>query len=332
MVHQEPAWRYKTQHSLTLGYAYVHLLANHVLGQWFCVERDTGRVLWDRPVAEADSVIGVSEGVIVATETKTSGPGTYTYGVFAISLETGELLWTSHIAKRDRRGLVERIFSAIGIDTSDHATGVRGSECITAVGRVLDIHTGKELRRETDTGDWPAFWKATSPGKTLYGRHPVDCGSDRILRHGVPGAPKKEGGFPDGTFNLFLSDAQGQPLWSFDIASTGHHIRGNYFSYRFRESYVYMIVSDRPQSIPIDPRKPLFVKDNPAQYFLWVLDVGSGNICQKIRITENETTRCNLEDIDERSVLLSCAQSAILFTRQERLKGSCALDKHESGV
>src|SRR5689334_17848721 len=96
MVHETPAWRYSTQHTITLGHGHVHLMPHHVLGQWFCVERESGRVLWDRKVSEADSVIGVSEGVIIATETRMSGPCTYTYGVFAIALETGEMLWTSH--------------------------------------------------------------------------------------------------------------------------------------------------------------------------------------------------------------------------------------------
>lgn len=317
MVQETPAWSYTAGHSLTLGYGNVQLLPNHVLGQWFCVERESGGALWDRPVAQAESVVGVSEGVIIATESRTSGPGTYTYGVFALSLETGELLWTSHIAKSDRRGLVERIFSALGVDTSDHARGVRGPECITAAGRVLDVHSGKELRRElpAEAVNWPAQWKHNSPAWKLYGRHPVDCGSGLVLRHGLPGAPKKEGVGPDGTFNLFLSDAQGRPLWSFDIAATGHHIRGNYFSYRLSGGFVYMVVSDRPQSVPIDPRKPGMVKDNPAHYFLWVLDTNTGSIRQKIQITEKETTRCRLEDLDDRSALISCGKTVLLFNR-----------------
>jgi outer membrane protein assembly factor BamB len=322
MVHETPAWRYQTEHSLTLGYGHVHLLPNHVLGQWFCVERESGQVLWDSPVAEADSVVGVSEGVIIATESRMSGPGTYTYGVFAISLETGKLLWTSHFARRSGRGLLEAAANWFGIDTVDYASGVRGSECITAAGRVLDLHSGKELRREPASAgeSWPAFWKLKPPGWHLYGRHPVECGSGRILRHGLPGAPKKEGVGPDGTFNCFLSDAQGQPLWSFDLAGTGHHIRGNFFSYRLSDGFVYMVVSDRPQSVPIDPAKPMIVKDNPAHYSLWVLEVDSGNICQKFRLTGEETTNCRLEDIDDRALLLSCGKSALLFNRLPKLR------------
>src|SRR5579862_3812035 len=320
MVHATAAWRYRAEHWLSLGYGHVHLLPDHVLGQWFCVERQSGRMRWDRPVAKADSVIGVSEGVIIASEMRMSGPATYSYGVFAISLETGELLWTSHFAGRGGRAFLKAVASWFGIDFSDYAAGVRGSECITAAGRILDLHSGKELRLEPPSAGekWPSFWTLKSPAWQLYGRHPVDCGSCRILRHGLPGAPKKEGVGPDGTFNLFLSDEQGRPLWSFDIATTGHHMGGNYFSYRFNDGFVYMVVSDRPQTVPIDPRQPLIVKRNPVHYFLWALDIETGEICQKVQISEEETTCCRIEDLDERSVLVSCGKAALLFNRMAK--------------
>lgn len=74
------------------------------------------------------------------------------------------------------------------------------------------------------------MWEDESPGSTLYRRNPVDCGVGRIMRHGTPEKPAKHGGFPDGTFALFLSDTLGHPLWSFDLAPTGHFIDGIYFS------------------------------------------------------------------------------------------------------
>ncbi len=315
MVHESPAWCYQAQHSLTLGYGHVHLLPEHVLGQWFCVERASGRALWDRAVCQADSVLGVSEGVIIASETRMSGPCTYTHGVFAIGLDTGEMLWTSHTSPSDGRGFVGALMKWFGIATEDHAAGVRGSECITGQGRVLDVHTGRELRRESPSEDWPAFWKAKSLASNLYSRHPVEIAPGKLLQHGLPEAQKKEGGFPDGTFTLFLSDAQGSPFWSFDLAATGHHIRGNFYSYRYSNGYVYMVVSDRPQSVPVDLKKPMIVKDNPANYFLWTLDAVTGQVCQKIPLTEQPTTHCRLEDLDDGALVVSCGQSAMLFPR-----------------
>jgi hypothetical protein len=320
MVHEPPVWRYQAEHSLIRGYGHVLLLPHHVLGQWFCVERASGRVLWDHPVAEADSVIGVSEGVIIATQTVERGPGCTTYGVYAISLETGDLLWTSHIAKRDRRGLLETIFSAIGVDTSDYAAGVRGSECISAAGRVLDIHSGKELRREppAKATDWPALWKMKSRELELYRGDPVDCGSGRLLHRGQPGAPKKKGGGPDGVFALFLSDAQGRTLWSFEISTTGHHTHGNYLAFRLIGGFVYILISDWPKPKPGGPNGPLNARDNPAHFFLCILDIDTGEICQEIRITDEETIHCRIEDLDDHSLLISCGKSVVLFNRMSK--------------
>lgn len=202
------------------------------------------------------------------------------------------------------------------VTSQDCAAGVRNSECITSRGRVLDIHSGKELRRESKTEDWLALWKEQSPGKTLYERQPVDCGQGRILCHGTPAQPAKEGNFPDGTFELFLNDGRGNPPWSFDLAASGHFINGNYYSHRYSNGYVYMIVSDRPQTVPIAPREPSAVRDNPAQYFLWVLDIDMGKICQQIRITEQVATNCRLEDIDDRSILVGCSGTAMLYGRR----------------
>lgn len=230
MLEEKPAWRYKPRHSLTLGYGHFHLLPQHVLGQWFCVERETGKPLWDQASPEWDSILGVSEGVIVATSVGIRHPFSGTFGAFGIALQTGELLWTSHYAQPSGKGLWGWISRLIPVEFQDHAVGVRGSECFTRLRRVLDIHTGKEIRREPKTKDWPEMWEDESPGWTLYRRNPVDCRGGRILRHGTPEKPAKDGGFPDGTFALFLSDTLGHPLWSFDLAPTGYFIDGNYFS------------------------------------------------------------------------------------------------------
>ena len=84
--------------------------------------------------------------------------------------------------------------------------------------------------------------------------------------------------------------------------------------------------------MPIDPRQRLIVKDKPAQYFLWLLDVDSGQVCQKVRITEVQTTCCKIEDVDDRGVPVSCIRSALLFALEEKARGLGALDSLETGV
>lgn len=105
MLEEQFLWRTTARHSVIPAYSHVHLLADRVLGQWFCLERETGKPLWDQASAEWDSVLGVSEGVIVATGVEIRRPFSGTFGAFGIALQTGELLWTSHYAQPSGKGL-----------------------------------------------------------------------------------------------------------------------------------------------------------------------------------------------------------------------------------
>jgi outer membrane protein assembly factor BamB len=316
MVTEQPAWRYKPLHSLTLGYDHVYLFPGHVVGQWYCLERGSGKLLWDRPIAKADWVGGVSEGVIIATGTLESGPTLRTSGVFGISLETGKLLWESHDAKPDRRTLWGWILSFLPIVYEDHVYALRGHECLTNCGRVLDVRTGRELRRESSKEGWTPFWDDASPARKLYREDAVDCGGGQTLRRGTPGPPAPSGAAPGKAFQLFLKGSEGRVAWTFDLALTGHFIDGNYYSFRYSGGFVYMVVADRPLRLPKDPKKPLIVYENPAHYFLWTLAANTGEIVQKIPLTLEPTTRCRIEDVDEQSLLLTCADSVLCFGRE----------------
>jgi len=318
MVEDEPAWRTTPQHTLTLGYDHVHLLPRHVLGQWYCLERETGKVLWEKPISKADSVAGVSEGVIIATGTWESGASTSTFGVYGISLETGEVLWESHYSKPQRKSLLSRLLWFIPTVYADHPYSLRGSECLTEWRRVLDVRTGQELRREPSKEGWTPFWEDASPGSRLYRQKAVDCGEGRTLRHGTPGQPAKAGTVDRSEFRLFLTEPDGRIAWSFDLASAGHFLDGNYFSYRYSTGFAYLAVADRPPLVAVDAKRPGALRENPAQYFLWTLDVRTGQIVQKIPLTRELTTRCRIEDLDERALLLTCAGSVLYFARKSQ--------------
>ena len=322
MLHAEPAWTYAPRHALTIGDGRLHLLPEHVIGQWFCLDRKSGEPLWDRAACQADDVVGVSEGVIVAREEWAQGPTSSCFGAFGISLQTGELLWESHYDHPGRGRLWGRILRLLPIAHRDYALAVRGAECLTMRGRVLDIHTGEETRHESSPKSWPeTAEREESPSYRLYRRQPVDCGQGRILRHGTPEKPAKEGSFPDGTFRFFLNDASGSPQWTFDFAQTGHFINGNYYSYRLAGAWIYMVVSDRPQRIPIDPARPAAKRKNPAQYFLWTLDLDTGQVCQQIRLSEEDVTHCSIQDLDDGALLIRCDDRAMLYLRQGQRPG-----------
>jgi hypothetical protein len=77
-----------------------------------------------------------------------------------------------------------------------------------------------------------------------------------------------------------------------------------------------MVVADRPPLVAKDPKKPGWLVENPALYFLWTLDARTGQIEQKIRLTDEPTTRCRIEDVDEHALLLTCGGSVLCFLRK----------------
>ena len=94
MIDPQPRWTHTSRTKLTRAYEFVRLHEDSVLGQWWCLDLDSGRVRWQAPELAPDTIVAVSEGVILATGMRSSGPTTTTAGNWAISLETGELLWT----------------------------------------------------------------------------------------------------------------------------------------------------------------------------------------------------------------------------------------------
>ena len=322
MVHEEPLWTYSPSRPLSIGYGHLHLLPDRVIGQWFCLDRKSGEPLWEGIPCQADDVVGVSEGVIVAQESRASGPTGYTFGAFGISLRTGELLWESHYNRPGRGGLWGRILRLIPIEHIDHAIAVRGSECLTARGRVLDVHTGNRVRYEGSTEGWrEVVGDDDSPSHRLYCRKPVECGAGKVLRHGTPDKPAKEGGFPDGTFRLFLADAGGNPVWAFDLSNTGHFTKGNYFSYRYAGAWIYIVVSKRPQKAASDSSEPNPSHAGAGEYFLWALDVETGQVRQKIWLADMDVKHCSIDDLDDQALLVRSGESAKLFLRRAEHSG-----------
>jgi hypothetical protein len=93
-------------------------------------------------------------------------------------------------------------------------------------------------------------------------------------------------------------------------------VRSDYYSYRLAGDVIYVILGDAPESIPIDPAKPTFVKPNPADYEIGVIDIESG-ACRTFRL-ENAKQRkqCRVESVRGSRLLVSC--DATVLTEYER--------------
>src|SRR5215211_2681943 len=97
MLHEEPEWTVVAARPLTQGYGHVMLTPGHALGQWICIRRGSGHVLWDHDVDRPNAVRGISGGVVIASEYRPVGlMGGGGFHCYALELETGKLLWTTH--------------------------------------------------------------------------------------------------------------------------------------------------------------------------------------------------------------------------------------------
>jgi outer membrane protein assembly factor BamB len=97
MLHDNPAWTATARGRITHGYGRVTLMSGHALGQWVCLERRSGRVLWEHDFERPNSVKGVAGGIVIATENRPVGlMGWSDFDCYALELDTGRLVWTTH--------------------------------------------------------------------------------------------------------------------------------------------------------------------------------------------------------------------------------------------
>ncbi len=300
MVDLTVRWQYRASHSLTQYYGNVELLPGRVLGQWFCLERSTGQLLWHQNFTAPNTVFAVRDDVIIASETRSDGPRTANFGIYGISLINGKVIW--------RDGDKDFLGNLFGLNLlGETAVEVRDNgEVVTQSGRVLDLKTGNNIRKEKTRADRDIL--PINPGEKLYGLKAVDCGRGKILKLGTPGQPENKDSWNFSTnLCLFQEDKGGEIVWEFQLEKRGYFIEGNYFSYRYRPPFVWAIASDKPLYIP-DPQHPKYLVFNqePKAYFILVLDTNSGEIVKTVPLGGGEVfNSCRLESIDDSNILVS---------------------------
>jgi hypothetical protein len=316
MLEQTPVWTYTARSPLTQWYGHVHLLPSKVLGQWFGLDRADGRVLWRRWFFRPDTVVGVAGEVVVASETQSDGPWTAEFGCYGISLETGELLWTAHAG--GVWGPLLRLLDFVPGFTNDLRDApvlVRGGEVVCASGRVLDAHRGRDLRR-VPAHEIQGPTRQPSEAEVLYqgrlqgGYTKVRLANGRWLSHKAwPGEDAGSG------FRLYVLGEDEAIRWQFDLASTGYHVAGNYYSYRYAGPYLYLLVSEgRPQRDV--PGQPGFVPPNPAVYRLLTLDLSREVVAQDFRVDDSPVDEGRIEDADRAGLLVSLSHRHLRYYRR----------------
>ena len=312
MLVEEPRGIFSSKKPLTQWYGHVHLLPDHVVGQWFVLKRSTGDPLWRHSCGRANTICGFDSGVIVASETRSDGPWTFDFGCYGVSIDNGRMLWTSH--REGFFGLFVRGLDFIPLFTNelrDSPHHVSDGEVFCNSGRVLNVLNGKLVERQTREMI-AAFSKPDSIAQQFYtskedAKLKVTIGQQELwlshLRAKMP--------FPSNQQDFFADDKCGQRLWSFSLNDTQRHIDGNFFSYRLDPPHLYLIVSDEPRYRQTSRTNE--VEPNPTRWHLLTLDLHNGEIVQEISLGLERQTECRIEDLDDTGMLISRSGHDLLY-------------------
>ena len=313
MIDPEPVWRFSSARQLTQWYGHVQLLPRCAVGQWFCLDRNSGDLKWQRQHFRANSICGIDSGVIVAYEMRSDGPWTAGFGCYGLSLESGGLIWASH--GTGIMGKLSRIFDFIpGLTNGlrDSPNTVVDGKVICSSGRVLDVRNGKIINLITPD-EVRKMKPPRSDAQRLYdsgigtNESNVSIG-ELVLAH--PNAAKQRG-----NWSVVATTKNQEVAWKFDIKQTGRHIDGNFFSYRLATPNIYLILSDESRYKP-HPTHPHTVVANPTRWHILSLDVATGQILQDVSLGSELLEECRIEDVDEHGLLIRKSSKELVFFRR----------------
>jgi hypothetical protein len=315
-INLEPKWSFTANKNLYLWYGHVSLLDDYVVGQWFALNRKSGECLWQREFPRANSIFEISDGVILASETRSDGPWTADFGCYGISLTSGEMLW--QWTGKGIRGRLVRWLEKIPGYTNEyrpHFLGVRENECATTQGDILNIHTGKYLRSESEISIPRKNYSPQSDAKRVYRGQPVEISEGLYLSTRKPLVNKNEklsGGVtssssprPKTPFGFILCNSQKQVIWDWSPEEMGLKPISNYYGWRLVAKKLLLLCGEEEATVPINPDKPLIVKSNPTKYRLLQVDALTGRVDQNLMVTKEKVTTCRLEDVGSAGFLVS---------------------------
>jgi hypothetical protein len=298
MIANSPFWQAVINPPFEVWPGEVWLLPQHVLGTWFCLDRASGCLLWQRSHYRMNTIAAVQDDIIVASETRWDSPLIEELGLYGLSLQTGEHLWTSHGSGRWGR-FVRWLDWVPGFtnELRDALWKTRPGQVVTRQGRVLDIATGEEIGREiVDFENYettmPAEWRLRKD-KT------VDFGEFGVLRKGTPDSPEQ----PDGAvhysiFPLFCEDHRGHVRWVFE-PSEQEVIDSYYGDVLFLPPFIYWVAAAEPLTAEGD------TSTEPDYFTLQVLDIRSGQVVQRVPLNTQPALNARIHKGDEKHLLVS---------------------------
>lgn len=280
-------WRYRGDHPLTKWYGHVQIAAPDVIGQWVRLDLETGQRHWHHELGRPNVLIGMTDTMLIASEMRSDGPWTLTFGVYGIDRATGELRWTSH--REGWMGRLCRLLDRVPGFTNeirDAPERVVDEYCICQSGRVLSARTGALL--DVAAPDVPEA--PVSDAWQLYHEHHLALPDGRLwVNH------------DRADFRIGL-EVDGQTRWQLSVADQGRYIDSNYFSWRLVGAYVLLLVSKQPQV----PAQGHGFTLQQADFILWFVSIATGAIEHREHVGTG-VMRCRIEDATSSHILISDA-------------------------
>lgn len=298
-------WSVTARHQLFQWYGKVQMHGGHAFGQWICVDTSTGGLVWERKLKRPNTIVGIDQGIIVASEMRSDGPWTADFGVYGISAGTGAVLWSAH-----REGLLGQICAALDRvpgftnEIRDAPIGLVDGEVHCRSGRVLNLQTGQCVRRNAEE----AQRRTMQISVALQDQRDFTTAHGRLIISTATAEKHHR-------FDVLMRQAESR-RWSFSAEEHGVFVRSNIHSWRVYEDHLLMIVSAEPDTLAVRADQPFIVRSQPTHRELWGIRLEDGVIGLRVPLTLSPVFECRIEDADEQYVLISSDNSRLSCYRR----------------
>ncbi len=277
--------------------------ADYIVTTAFCLDRQTGEPLWQKPPGHWQSsldLIDIGQEVVVATRMRWDSPVVYYENIYRIDISTGDLMYpvrvpgplSAFLEKMDRW----RKRSTLG--TSVAPLCIEGNEVVAKDGTRISLATGLPTRERNPflNISWEWDRRPSHLGGSIGLGSQDNCIALEEIGTICPSVPGLENDgrhltniFP---YAMHLKDSAGNVVWVIDDLEFPTSKRLGEYSVVLVKHYVLFTVQLREPG------------DSPSLFFLWILDARSGQIVSQTPLSEEPSRYGGILAADETTIIV----------------------------
>jgi hypothetical protein len=212
----------------------------HVFSTRFCLERESGAMVWEndhRAAGGANRVVGVEGGMIVATQANYVEYGTSYSGIFRFDIASGAMLRTQQAPER------RYFFGFVRVDDGGYPISIDRAQIVTRNGWRIDLCSGK-LGDHTELSNEEQKRLRGPETGLLIGTGELEIPNLGTVRRPAQAERASAGiGSLGNTGSLLLellSPGGGEPMWRFDPALEQGYRPGGTFNILARPPWLFL--------------------------------------------------------------------------------------------